>query len=359
MATQAIRLLPDDFQSRLVIFGAGGLGRKMVYGLSGIGIRPLAICDNNRQLWGKRIDDIEIVSPKSAVETFPGAVFTISIWHPSKHEGLLRHEKDLRTLGCREVVCFIPFFWMYPEVFLPNLFWQQPGYFGGHTPLINAARELFDNLGKEEFDRQLSFRLSGDCRKLQDPDLGLQYFPEEVISLRNDETFVDCGAFDGDTVRDFMAVSGGSFKQVIALEPDLANVRQLSSAVDDSRVRIHPYAVGARREVLRMSSSGASSSFNAQGEHEVQCVTLDELLANESPTFIKMDIEGSEIDALHGAAATIRRCSPKIAACVYHHPDHLWQVPLLLKHLLPNSRLTLRSHMLDGFDTVCYCLPNP
>ena len=106
-----------------------------------------------------------------------------------------------------------------------------------------------------------------------------------------------------------------------------------------------------------MSSRGASSSLDGQGEHEVQCVTLDELLARESPTFIKMDIEGSEIDALHGAAATIRRCSPKIAVCVYHHPDHLWQIPSLLRQLLPNSNLTLRSHMLDGFDTVCYCIP--
>ncbi len=358
MTTQPMHLLPGNFHSRLVIFGAGGLGRKMVRGLGGIGIRPLKICDNNAQLWGQRLEDIEIVPPKSAVEAFPEAVFTVSIWHPSKHEGLCRHEKDLRALGCREVFSFISFFWMYPEIFLPNLFWQQPGYFSSHMPLINAARELLDDLGKEEFDRQLSFRLSGDCRKLQDPDPGLQYFPEEIISLRENETFVDCGAFDGDTVRDFMAVSGGRFKQVIAFEPDPVNIRQLLNTLDDSRVHIHPYAVGAKREVLRMSSSGASSSFNAQGEHEVQCVTLDELLANESPTFIKMDIEGSEIDALHGATATIRRCSPKIAACVYHHPDHLWQIPLLLKHLLPDSRLTLRSHMLDGFDTVCYCLPN-
>jgi hypothetical protein len=106
-----------------------------------------------------------------------------------------------------------------------------------------------------------------------------------------------------------------------------------------------------------MSSSGASSTVSVTGDKEVQCVTLDELLAEERPTFIKMDIEGGEIEAIHGAARTIRRSRPKLAVCVYHSPDHLWQIPLLLKQMLPDFRLTLRSHMLDGFDTVCYCLP--
>ena len=128
-------------------------------------------------------------------------------------------------------------------------------------------------------------------------------------------------------------------------------------SIGDARIRTLPYAVGAKREILLMSSSGASYALCAQGDTEVQCAALDELLADETPTFIKMDIEGSEIDALRGAAATIRRCSPKLAVSVYHRPDDLWKIPLLLKELLPNSKLTLRSHMLDGFDTVCYCIP--
>jgi len=173
-----------------------------------------------------------------------------------------------------------------------------------------------------------------------------------------DETFVDCGAFNGDTIRDFISVSGGRYWRIIALEPDSRNFLELKNSVNDERIRFQPYATGAKREVLHMSSSGASSSVCEHGDTQVECATLDELLADEHPTYIKMDIEGSEIDALRGAAATIRRCSPKLAICVYHRPDHLWEIPSLLRQLLPGSTLTLRNHMLDGFDTVCYCVPN-
>ena len=84
---------------------------------------------------------------------------------------------------------------------------------------------------------------------------------------------------------------------------------------------------------------------------------LDELLAEETPTYIKMDIEGFELDALAGAGECIRRCRPKLALCVYHRPDHLWRIPLAMHELLPCSRMTMRSYQLDGWDTVCYCVP--
>jgi hypothetical protein len=67
-----------------------------------------------------------------------------------------------------------------------------------------------------------------------------------------------------------------------------------------------------------------------------------------------MDIEGCELDALAGARECIRRCRPKLALCVYHRPDHLWRIPLAMHELLPDSRLTMRSYLEDGLETVCY-----
>src|SRR6266542_785412 len=357
MAMQAGNMLPDDFNKRLILFGAGGLGRRIARGLKHAGVTPLAFCDNNRKLWGEQVEDIPIMSPADAVQTFPQAVFMVCIWHPSQTDGLLSRMNELRTLGCHEVVTFIPLLRKYPELFLPNLFWDSPAFFQGQTAGIDAARALLDQPGKMEFDRQLNFRTSGDPCSLAAPVEGPQYFPSDVISLRAAEVFVDCGAYTGDTIQDFLAVSKGRYQRIIALEPDERNLRALLDSIGDARIRTLPYAAGAKREVLLMSSSGASSAVCAQGDIEVQCATLDELLDDEAPTFIKMDIEGSEIDALRGGAATIRRCSPKLAVSVYHRPDDLWKIPLLLKELLPNSKLTLRSHMLDGFDTVCYCIP--
>ena len=323
-----------------------------------MGMPPLAFCDNNLALWGKEVEGLKVFGPASAAQMFPGAVFMVAIWHPSRTEGIRHHIAELQKAGCKEVTCFIPLFWRYPELFLPNMFWEVPGRLAGQTAQINAARKLLDQAGREEFDRQLRLHQLGDVFSLRDPEPGLQYFPKDLVTLSAGETFVDCGAYDGDTIRDFLEASGGCFRRILALEPDSQNLAKLQTSNHDERVSVLPYAASARNETLRMSSSGPSSAISESGTIEIQCRVLDDLLADEQPTFIKMDIEGSEIDALLGAKETIRRLRPKLAICVYHRPDHLWNIPLLLKELLPDSQLSLRSHMLDGFDTVCYCLPH-
>jgi hypothetical protein len=74
-------------------------------------------------------------------------------------------------------------------------------------------------------------------------------------------------------------------------------------------------------------------------------------------SFIKMDIEGAELDAIRGARKTIRRDHPVLAACTYHQQDHLWRVPLLLQDVLPEAAIFLRAHRADGFDVVAYAVP--
>ncbi len=349
--------LPQDLSARVVIFGAGGLGRKIASVLRNLGYPPLAFCDNNPALWGTQVEGIPVLSVPNAVSSFSHALFVIAIWHPSKTEGLRHHTSTLRSLGCKEVTGFIPLFWRYPEYFLPNMFWELPEKLSVQLSFINAARDLLDKHGQEEFDRQLHFHLSGDATALHDPVPGLQYFPEDIVQLSPDEVFVDCGAYNGDTVSDFYQASGGRFRRLLAFEPDERNFRKLATSVTDDRVVLKCTAVGAKRETARMQSSGASSSISESGDLQIECATLDELLADENPSFIKMDIEGSEVDALVGATKTLRRCRPNLAICVYHRPDDLWRIPLLLNELLPGSLLTMRSHMLDGFDTVCYCFP--
>jgi hypothetical protein len=90
---------------------------------------------------------------------------------------------------------------------------------------------------------------------------------------------------------------------------------------------------------------------------EVRCAPLDEVLEGVDVTFLKMDIEGAEPDALAGAAKLIARCRPVLAICVYHRQDHLWTIPLWIKRLVPEYRLYLRPHHEECWDLVCYAVP--
>jgi hypothetical protein len=87
-------------------------------------------------------------------------------------------------------------------------------------------------------------------------------------------------------------------------------------------------------------------------------VRLDDALAEEHPTFIKMDIEGAEPDAIEGATQLIRRDQLLMAVCVYHRQSDLWRIPLMIDAVEPGSnRLYLKQHAVDGFDLVCYSVP--
>jgi FkbM family methyltransferase len=335
----------------VICFGAGNLGRRVARA-----IRPALFCDNNSSMWGTKVEGIPVESPRTAVERFPDATFVVSIWHPSQTDTMSYRISQLKSAGAATVVPFWSLFADYRDLLLPNLFWELPDYYAGRKNEIEQGRAVLDPEGQSEFDRQLKLRL-GDFSD-QRIARGAQYFPEDLFELTGHEVFIDCGAYNGDTIHDFRQASNDQFKRIIAFEPDRHNFESLRSGINgDARIAVYPYAVGARREMLRFAEAGTGSRVSSGGGCEIQAVSLDEVLEGISPTYIKLDIEGSEPDALEGARKTIMTHRPKMAVCAYHAPDHLWRIPQMLNDLLPDSLLTLRAHCADGFDCVCYCLP--
>jgi FkbM family methyltransferase len=337
--------------SPIVVFGAGKLGRRVARAVA-----ALAFCDNNDALWGASIDGLPVISPSEAIRQFPDATFVVAIWHPSRTESMTDRIAQLRALGAERVSAFTALLPAFGDLLLPHFFWATPTYYAWHEEEIARARVLFDAAGRDEFDRQMQLR-TGD-HSGQIIDAGIQYFPNDLFRLSDDEIFVDCGAYDGDTIAEFRRVSNDHFAHLVAFEPDSVNFSALQAAVNgDSRITLRPYATGGRRERLRFSNAGTGSHISPSGTCEIEAITLDEALGDLKPTYIKYDIEGSELDALDGAQETISRHHPKLAVCVYHLPDDLWRIPLRLHELLPDSLLSLRTYAADGFECVCYCVP--
>jgi hypothetical protein len=93
------------------------------------------------------------------------------------------------------------------------------------------------------------------------------------------------------------------------------------------------------------------------GSTVVDCLRLDDLLAEERPTYIKMDIEGFELEALAGAQRIIGTHHPILAICSYHKQNDLWDVPLAIYDLWPGYQFFLRLHEPDGWQLVTYAVP--
>lgn len=267
----------------LVLFGAGNLGRRVARTL-----HPDLFCDNNRALWGTTFEGIPIESPETAVQRYANATFVITIWHPSRTEGMTARMDQLKSLGASNVVPFCALLAEYGDVLLPHGFWERPSYYSKHRGDIQRAKALFDADGSAEFDRQLRLRL-GDVSD-QVIDSGVPYFPP--FNLSRNEVFIDCGAYDGDTIFQFRRATDDEFERIIAFEPDPVNFSALRSRLNgDPRIKLVPVGTGARCENVRFTVDGTSSKISTDGTCVVQIVPLDEALNGIAPTLMKFDIE--------------------------------------------------------------------
>lgn len=345
---------------RLVIFGSGRLGLSLRQRLAGTDFDPVAFADNNAALWGTVVDGLPVLSPLAAAQKYrDDAAFVVSVWHPSHTPLMAALLGQLRSLGC----CAIPFpllFWKHGSTFLPYFFWELPEKLLQQRYDILAAFDLLsDESSRQSFLAQLQLRLRADFDSIGAPVAGEQYFPD-LFSLGADECFVDCGSYTGDTMQTFVAKTHNSFRKLIAFEADPSVMAKLQTFVADlgSRALLHNAVVGARNGTVRFAGDGIGGGcITAASGSEVACVRLDDALAREEASFIKMDIEGAELQALDGAQHIIWRDRPVLAVCAYHKPDHLWRVLASLKTFAPDSALFLRSHCSDGLDTVCYSIP--
>jgi len=212
---------------------------------------------------------------------------------------------------------------------------------------------LFDDQESiNEYNGQVAWRTTLDKKDLPpEHEIEELYFAPDLITFGDDEVFLDCGAYDGDTIASFRKRSNG---QVIAVEPDPDNFEKLKENYPD--VIAYKCAVGARHEQLTFKAGdGPVSCFG--GDSVVECVTIDELLDGHRVTFIKMDIEGAELDALIGARETIINQLPVLAICLYHKPDDIWEIPKYIRSLSDQYNLYLRRYAEGCWEEVCYAIP--
>ncbi len=358
--------LTKPFGNRIVLFGAGGLGRKTLSGLRKAGIEPLAFTDNNSKLWNTFIDGLQVLSPQDATDQFgKTATFITTIWHGNSQDRQATRQKQLLDLNCINVISFGYLFWKYPSIFFPHAYLELPSKFRQHT---EELRKLFyywaDDASRQEYLSQLKFRMRMEFDSLTPPASHAQYFPNDLYSVLPEEVFIDCGAFDGDTIRVFLQHQVNFSGKIFAFEPDNLNFQKLQEYISTlseaikKRLFVQQSPVGTCGQKVRFSSTGTvSSTATENGDIEMDCICIDQLAINCNPSFIKMDIESAEVDALKGARETIQRLRPILAICVYHKPNHLWEIPLLISSYFHDYHLFLRPHDEEGWELVCYAIP--
>lgn len=236
-----------------------------------------------------------------------------------------------------------------------------PPYFRTHAADIRAAYALLaDHHSREVFTQLLHTHVSRMPVPIRHQSLEEQYFPSDVPMTRGVSRFINCGAYDGDTVRQLHA-RYGKIDALICFEPDAHNFRKLHKYLEvhanqiANSIMAFPCGVWSSDSQLHFGEGQRiNSSICEEGSTTIQCIALDHAIPHFRPTYLNMDIEGAEIDALHGAAYLIKHDHPDLGICVYHHPQHLWEIALYLHRLNPNYHLYLRNYTGFPAETVLY-----
>lgn len=349
----------------IVIFGAGGLGRRTARGLAALGRPAIAFADNNPALAGTRLEEIPVYSSIDAVARYGrDAVFVVAVWRSPATERMSERIARLRALGAQRVTSFATLGWKFPDRFLPYYAIDLPEkVLEAKDDVLRAFELLEDDRSRREYVAHIRLRLLLDFDRLSDPADEPEYFAPDLFHLSNEERFVDCGAFDGDTVRSFLKLVPRFAGRVHAFEPDPASFGKLRAWRDGlaaplrERIEVSRAGVGARRGRVSFNEGGGTGSSIGDGAGEIEIVPLDEAVASMRPTLIKVDTEGYEPEVLDGARRTISTFAPRLALCVYHRQDHPWRIPLMTHALHGGYRFTLRSYCLDGWDLVLYAVP--
>ncbi len=282
--------------SKIIVFGAGQDGRKTKILLDKMNMSPEFFCDNNEKLWGSKVDGVEVIDPKTLIYQYRDHIVIIA----SGNYGDVLFKQLLK-------------FW-YPQ---KNIYYSPYG----------ALRA----------------------------DIGWQYFDLPYFSKDEQEVFVDCGCHEAETCRDFIRWCDGEYKQIYAFEPDKRSFSHCKSTMrNEDRVLLIPKGAYSKTATLRFHEDGGASRIEDGGNIEIDVTSIDEVLDGERATFIKMDIEGAELDALKGAEKTIQAYYPKLAVCMYHKMTDLIAIPEYLMHIAPEYKYAIRVYTSSFCETVLY-----
>lgn len=229
-------------------------------------------------------------------------------------------------------------------------------FYEKHKDEIEKVRSMLcDEKSRQTYDNIISFKLTGDMNLLFNCEISKDEAYKNILHLSDDEIYLDLGAFNGDTVEEFIS-HVSSYRKIYAAEPDRKNFSKLLKNTEIlSNIETFNVCISDSDGRIRFSSDGGRNGKADNKGIFIDSLTVDSIIGENDVTYIKFDVEGLEKEALTGSSETIKRCKPKMLVSCYHRSEDIFTLPLLVKSIRDDYRVYIRHNpYTPAWDTQFY-----
>lgn len=324
----------------IVLYGMGDGGDKILNALEGYGIKASGVFASDGFVKRKTFRGMPLMSYSEAKDTFGDMVVLLAF-----------------GTGIKEVLANIQRISKEQELYVPDVPVAGNTLFDYDFAKANAEklRTVYNALASDSdrftFESLVRYKLSGRAEYLYRCERSKDY-AYSLLDLGNGETYVDCGAFIGDTVAEFVSAVDG-YKYIYAIEPDIRTFKKLCTNTDGmENIRCINAAVADGNGTTSFFAAGSRGSRQHGLGVEIPTVSIDKVLDGKDASFIKMDVEGMESEAIDGAKETIAKHRPKMYLSCYHRSEDMFDIPLRVLAIRNDYKLHIVHHpCLPAWDT--------
>ena len=337
-----------------VLFGYSGAVSFICENLKKIGITIQYIIDNDEHKQGLFFNEIPIISFEQLIETKKRYVIIITAYNP---KFITEIKKQVTSSNIYSKVDFV-------ECFYPIGIQSKNEIMANIVSINKVYHLLSDQKSKEVYTAKINYIITKNSYLLKNLVNVDQYFDMNILGSIESGAMIDGGSFDGEDAIKMSKINKTA--PVFCFEIDSVNCEKIQKRIaKHNNIKLVHAGLFVKTTTLMMTKNSgskgahlfdANTNQNDEYVHDINVIAIDDFFEKQKVSFIKMDIEGSEYDAILGARKIIKRDHPKLAICIYHSIEDHWQIPLLVKHLYPNYNIYIRHYHDLGIETVMYAV---
>ena len=172
---------------------------------------------------------------------------------------------------------------------------------------------------------------------------------------------IDGGCFRCDSLERFIQWNKKKgYENIVSFEPDAKNYEICKNIIEKNgweNVELLHAGLGEKETFCSFMGNGDDTSYiDENGNEKTRIVSIDETIGDKKVSFIKLDVEGFELETLKGAKECIQREHPRMAISLYHKKEDIIEIPKYIMELSKDYKFYLRIYSNAYLEIVLYAV---